>query len=138
MRKGQAKLRRQSGFSLIELMIVVVVIAILAAIAIPNYREHTIKTRRAAAAGCLLEASQLAERVYTAEMSYENAPDPTCDAGVDQYYRVEFVDEPTARTFAYQAVPINSQTADTKCQTISTDNTGAKNHTGSGTTADCW
>src|SRR5688572_31391187 len=43
-------MRRETGFTLIELMVVVAIIAIIASIAIPAYTEHTRKSRRAEAA----------------------------------------------------------------------------------------
>ena len=50
------------GFTLIELMIVVAIVAILAAIAYPSYREHVVKSRRATAQSCLLEMAQFEAR----------------------------------------------------------------------------
>jgi type IV pilus assembly protein PilE len=47
--------KKQSGFSLIELMITVVVVAVLAAIAYPSYQDHLRKGRRASAQAFMME-----------------------------------------------------------------------------------
>jgi type IV pilus assembly protein PilE len=59
------------GFTLIELMIVVAVIAILAAIAYPSYRESVARGSRAQAASELLTAHQWMERFYTENLRYD-------------------------------------------------------------------
>lgn len=55
---------RHKGFSLIELMIVVAVIGILTAIALPGYNEYVARARRAEAATTVLETSQFMRRFY--------------------------------------------------------------------------
>jgi type IV pilus assembly protein PilE len=62
--------RRSSGFSLIELMFVVTIIGILAAIAVPNYQEYLRKSRRADVTGTLTSFAAAMERYYTQHNSY--------------------------------------------------------------------
>ena len=61
---------RQRGMSLIELMIVVVIVGILAAIAIPSYRAYVIRSNRADAKVALLSTAQNLERCYTNSTPY--------------------------------------------------------------------
>lgn len=57
-------LRRQSGFSLIELMITVIIAAILAAIAIPAYRDHALSARVTEASSQLAAINLRLEQFY--------------------------------------------------------------------------
>ena len=61
-----------AGFTLVELMIVVVVIGILAAIAYPSYTRYVEKARRADAMATLLDISQRLERCYTQINYYDD------------------------------------------------------------------
>ena len=143
---------RAQGFTLIELMIVVAIIAILTAIAYPSYINYITKTHRVAAEGCLSEYANYMERYYTTNLRYDQDTSatpvantlPTFDCASAQQtganYQYKFAtNSPTRNTFILQAVPINTQLArDTQCGTLTLDQTGARNKTGSGTADQCW
>ena len=98
-----------------ELVVVVAIIGILAAIAIPGYNEQVRKTRRGTATVALLEVAQDLERFNTVNGTYirdagagTNAP--LCDR-VLEFYTVSCT-VLTANTFTLQAVPTNAQVGD--------------------------
>ncbi len=64
--------RRSRGFTLIELMIVVVIIGVLTAFALPQYTQHVNRARRAEAATVLRNAQQFMQRLYAANNTYQN------------------------------------------------------------------
>jgi type IV pilus assembly protein PilE len=67
---GRNMIRNQHGFSLIELMVVVVIVAILAAIEYPLYQESVRKARRAEGRAALMEVMQQQERYYSQNGTY--------------------------------------------------------------------
>ncbi|MFO1262009.1 MAG: type IV pilin protein [Rhodoferax sp.] len=137
--------QRNHGFTLIEVMIVVAIVGLLAAVALPSYNSHVLRTRRAAAAGCLLELAQQMERRYTTSMSYAGTtlPSAACNANATtelaNFYTFAFDADPTATAFKINATPINAQTADTKCGTLVIDQAGKKDISGgTDTWQACW
>ncbi|MCW2004994.1 type IV pilus assembly protein PilE [Xanthomonas arboricola] len=132
-----ASLNRQAGFSLLELMMVVVVIGVLASIAYANYSQYIVKSRRSAAAACLMERAQLMERYYTRQLTYVGAPAPGACEGLANFYTVSFNGAPAAKTFVLQAVPTSRQ-SDAKCGTLSVDQKGARGVSGTDPATSCW
>lgn len=128
-------MKTQRGFTLLELMITVGIVAILAGLAMAGYDYATLKTRRAAAQGCLAEMASALERRYTAQMSYTNVagavPVPACSADVSQFYTMSSA--LAASTFTVTATPTGKQVKD-KCGTMSVNQLGRRLPTTQG----CW
>ena len=147
---------RVAGFTLLELMIVLIVMAILVTSAVAAYDFAVVKSRRSAAASCLMEASQAMERRYTSCLTYLQAPNtatpPVCVANnaapscgnanqLSGFYNTpSFSGTPTARAYLLQIVPQGAQAnKDKKCGTLRMNQAGTKTITGTATkVSDCF
>jgi type IV pilus assembly protein PilE len=134
---------RNAGFTLVELMIVVLIIAIIASIAIPSYSRYVVRSYRAAARACMMEYSQFMERSYTTNLTYvAGAPAAPlgCATESDLGNRYTMaVGGIAARTYSITATPIGSQlTRDAQCGVLTLDQAGVRGEGGTGTVADCW
>lgn len=130
-----------SGFTLIELMIVVAVIAILAAIAYPSYADSVRKGHRGQAKADLMETAQLLERHRTVNNTYAsfnmNAFGKSPHSGTTRYNVV--LENEDADGYDLTATPIGSQAKDTQCGALSINQAGVKSISGSGGTVErCW
>jgi type IV pilus assembly protein PilE len=63
-------MRRARGFTLIELMITVVVVAILAAIALPSYRQYIVRSKRSAAQAQMMDIANRQQQFLLANRNY--------------------------------------------------------------------
>ncbi|MDX1571146.1 MAG: type IV pilin protein [Xanthomonadales bacterium] len=120
---------RQSGFTLIELMIVIVILGIIAGIAYPTYNDQIRKGRRADAMADLQDLALQQERHRTNNPTYGATADLTIPASDFYNYSVT---ANTATTFTLQAVATGDQTNDTGCTTLTINQDGAR------TPAACW
>jgi type IV pilus assembly protein PilE len=134
--------RKQSGVTLIELMIVVAIIGIIAAIAIPSYRRYVMRANRADAKTALLQTAQLLERCYTnsAPYAYNSA---TCVAAVTLPYNTDAgtyaIDGVAgAQVYVLTATPLAGQVGDTDCGTFRITQAGVQSVSGTLPARDCW
>lgn len=131
---------RTRGFTLIEMMITVAIVAILAAVAYPSYQEQIRKARRADAQTALLELAQFMERFYTTTGTYVGAALPFNEApkeGTTKYYDLNFSVAATATAYTLQAAPKGAMAGDA-CGSLRIAHTGAKTYTGSADASLCW
>ena len=132
--------RRMQGITLIELMIVVVIVSILAAVAYPNYQEFTARAKRNEARAALLRLATNQERFYLNNNTFTTqltalgfSTTPTWDTETG-YYRVR-VTNANASNFTATATYLQGGSEDGKCRVFTIDGRGAKTSTPD---TDCW
>lgn len=135
---------RQSGFTLVELMITVVVMAILASIAVPSYGRFVQRANRSDATAELLRLAAAQERFYIANNTYTaNLAAPPAGLGgggaSERGYYTITVTAADVNGFTIQAVPTagSKQASDAECQTFTINEQGIQT-SGPGTVEDCW
>lgn len=122
---------KQRGFSLIELMIAVAIIAIIALVAIPGYQESLLKSRRADGQIALSMMAQRLERCYTQFGRYDatqceiESPQPSPDG----FYTIA-ISARTANSWSLEATPQGPQEKDLRCASLQLNHMGVKGATG--------
>ena len=140
--------KRTKGFTLVELMVTVAVVAILASIALPAYSSFTKQANRTDATKTMQLAAQSLERCYSQRFTYLNCNvsgtvvnNGSTVTTPNAFYRITFA-IPDAQDYTLTAVPIAApQTVDTQCVQFTLAGTGTQaaqdNHAMS-TTRACW
>jgi len=136
---------KQTGFTLIELMIVVAIVAILASVAFPAYREQVQKSNRADCEATILSEANSLERYYSMNNGYAGAAlggGATCPAnaaanGATTRYNLALVVGANGLTYTITATPTAAQSGD-GCTNLTYTNTGVKGVSGTKSVAYCW
>ena len=127
---------KQFGFTLMELMIVVAVIGIITAIALPGYQSYSRKAKRADAHQGLNVLSQLQERFFTENNTYATTvAELNASADSMEDFWTLSVTAANASSYTLSAAPKNPH-IDADCLTITLDSTGVRASTPAGN--DCW
>ena len=146
------------GFTLIELMVVVVVATILLSIAVPSYTSQVRRSRRTEAKTAVLDLAGREERYLSTNGAiYSTTPTDLGYGGAfpvlvgpDNYYTLTVcspaancdpnANPPPAPSYYITATPVagTSQAADAQCTSFSVDSTGRQFSTGTLTSQQCW
>jgi type IV pilus assembly protein PilE len=141
--------RRAGGFTLIELMIVVAIIAIISAVAVPSYTSHIAKSRRADARTQLLQGAQFMQRFYAANDQFEKdranndvidkIPDSLKRAPADGNQLYELRVNATVTAYTLTMAPIaGTRMATDPCGSFTLNSVGVRGVTGTRSRDECW
>ncbi len=133
--------QNKTGFTLIELMIVIAIIGILTAIAVPSYQAHIRSTHKADAQAAMLEISNFLNQRYSDNFSYCNGGGAGCSivsssmpitaiprgaTGSDRKYLINTGG--SRSNFNIIATPQGGQNNLDTCGTLTLDETGRRTH----------
>lgn len=144
---------RQYGFTLIELMITITILAILVGLSVPAYERYTRSTNRAAAKSTLERIMSLQEAYFLNNKNYTNDltdlgfgsaainVDNTGEevAAASAVYQISVITPGACANCRYEIIagPVNTQTKDTDCTSLRLNSLGQKSATG-GKPERCW
>lgn len=134
-----------NGFSLIELLFVVVIAVLLFALAIPSYQQHITKTKRLEGKIALLDLAARLERYYAEHHSYalatiaQNANTDVLKSALSShgFYQLAIIAQ-SPSTFLIQATPNFPKFQDAECGALRLNQWGEKTVTGPGKLTVCW
>ncbi|SFD24811.1 type IV pilin protein [Pseudoalteromonas denitrificans] len=132
---------KKNGFTLIELMIVVAIIGILAAVAYPSYTQYVVKSARAEAVTALIDAANRQEQFFVDNYDYTTV---VANLGLQAatetgLYTLAIASVANSRAFTITATPASGVAAtDSGCTSLIINELSIKTSTGTETADECW
>lgn len=138
--RGWLMKTKNAGFTLVEMMIVVMIIALLAAIAYPNYTAYAMRSRRADGKDLAMRIASAEERYFTNLNRYTSTLSDlgfASNLSEKQYYAATVVLGAAGQTYTITLTPqAGTPQVNDLCGSLTINNTGYKSQTGSETR--CW
>ena len=148
----RTSLHRSSGFTLAEILTALVVVVVLAALAIPMWRTHLLRTHRADARAALIAAQGAQDKFFGIHARYASGAEIGSPAsqglgltGLSEhgFYRIEVAtsDDGLGFTATAHAISNHGQADDTRCAKLTLDHVGRRRAVdvhGEDQSADCW
>lgn len=140
----------KKGFTLIEILTVIVALGVLAAIAIPSWRQHTLRSQRAVAQDLLVQLQVAQERFFGRNARYAtaselSAPEPAglglSAVSANARYRLTIDTAADGLAYSATARATSGQAEDTHCAAFTIDQLGmrtAVDAAGADRSRDCW
>lgn len=136
---------KTAGFTLIELMVVVAIVGILAAVAYPSYTESVNKGRRAECKSAILQTANRLERFFTTNNTYSSdftliggnsfSGNDVASSACTLTVAAENATDGLARGFSITGTP---RRADVRCGNLTYNHRGEKGLSGTQSVAYCW
>lgn len=144
--EGNLMKSKNNGFTLIELIVVVVIIGLLTTIAVPIYKSQLTKARRSDGKMALLDLASRMERFYIQNQTFatatignnSNTDVLASDLSPEKNYKLSLLEQ-SATSFLLQATPQGIQAKhDEECGSFQLNQQGQKSITGRGSVKSCW
>lgn len=133
-------MQKHLGFSLLELLVVLIIISILTTTAYPLYTAHVLKAHRTEATHGLLELSAKLELYHLVHHSYHGATIDNLQfntSNTHEFYQFS-ITQADDETYHIQADPYGNQIKDKSCGSYYYNQAGEKNISGEAKISNCW